>query len=648
MKITTKNRLNLFLIYSVSTLLFLTIIAEVQGQVTRRTKTQTKSTEPVKKDPKTNLPIYSVREATVLTSVIPMDVFATITEGSPTSTGGKKSLMAITNDYIDDSHKSDVRKLSDRNSSTVYCTRERLNLESKIKQFKEMPVGSRPDWLKPGIILKAQSFVNGSYQIEENYDRYPITISTSGLLNISKTAVTIPNPKAKSSISNAENQLISQSAGEVSANMSYQMTEIKSKEDLSFKLNGRYSGGLGSFATSLGIESNTQKNYHYYLVEFSQYMFSLEVDGLSPEQIFKTSAQVPYKDYVYISKVNYGRRGGVLFKSKRSIEEYNVNVKAKSGFSAISQAELNLLYNQLYENSEVEIKAFMYGGTSSSAANSIVDVQDQGIPNIGNWIKAQAGNHRFALPIGFELKNLWNQQVGMDNSMIQEIETCVEKRSYRLKMTLTDIQNVDGRDGGGDDPDDYGLQMAVVLKAQNKVLQPSSKQINKFPGGSCGFGDPSRNQISGPYACWIGGGVNTQIHVPENRTSRDPFQINNTLVFDIPWDAYIDPNHELKIYTWLKEYTGSNDKVIHDSSIGVELREVLDVLSGIKALDPTLTFPDGQIAQGAYRFTNFDVPGNLWLTNVESNSGKFIIEGPIKAGKAGEKAAIWVRFELLN
>lgn len=636
-----KNLRRFFLIIFLGAL----VMDSLHAQVTRRTKTETK--QPVKTDPKTGAPIYEIKPMTAVVSVTPMDVFATITEGSPTSTGGKRSLMAVGDGSMNDVHRSDVRKLSDRNSSTVYCTRERLNLESKIKAFEEMPVGSRPDWLKPGIILKASSFVNGSYQIEENYDRYPITISTSNLRG-SKTLVTIDNPRAKSMISQAENTLISQGALEVSANMKYQMTEIKSREDLSFKLTGRYSGGLGSFAASLGIEAGSQKNYHYYLVEFSQYMFSLEVDGLDTEAIFKTSNQVPYKDYVYISKVDYGRKGGILFKSKRSIQEYGATISAKSGFSAISQAQVNAVYNQLIDNSEVDIKVFMYGGTSSSAANTIVDAKNDGIPNIGNWISSQAGDHRYALPIGFELKNLWNQQVGMDNSMVQEIETCVEKRSYRLKMTLTDIQNVDGRDGGGDDPDDYGLQMAVVLKAQGKVFQPASTQINKFPGAPCGFGDPSRNQISGPYTCWIGGGVNKQIHVRENRTSRDPFQINNTLIFDIPWDAYKDSNHEMKIYTWLKEYTGSNDKVIHDGSIGVELREVLDVLSGIKALNPTKTFPDGQIAQGGYRFTDFGATNTLWLTNVPETGGKHIIEGPIKAGKAGEKAAIWVRFELLN
>lgn len=628
-------------------LIFLTMSTDLlNAQVTRRSKTETKT--PVKTDPKkAEPPVYTSQEVKVIAPIMIVNSFSNIVDGSPTSPNGRRELMIVTNNNLDDTNNSAVRKLRDRNSVTEYCTVERLNLDSKIKKFEEMPVGSRPDWLKPGIILNARSFIDGSYRIEERYDRYPITISTPDLRgNGIKTSTIINNPKSKSSISTAENELISQNVDKVAANMSFRMTEIKSREDLGFKLNGRYSGGLGSFAASLGIEAGSQKNYHYYLVEFSQFMFSLEVDGLNEGEIFKTSTEVPLKEYVYISKVNYGRRGGVLFKSKRAIQEYKADFKTRAGFSGISRAELNTLYNELIDNSEVEIKVFMYGGSSQSAANSIVDANDEGIPDIGNWITAQAGNHRFALPIGFEIKNLWNQQVGMNSSMIQEIETCVEKRNYRLKMTLTDMQNIDGRDGGGNDPDDYGLQMAVVLKALGKVYQPSSSQINKFPGAPCGFNAPGRNNISGPYTCWIGGGANTQIHVKENRTSRDPNQINNVLIFDIPWDAYRDANNQLTIYTWLKEYTGSNDRVIHDGSIGVALREVLDILSGIKPLNPSKAYLDGQIAQGK-KFRDFG-PQTLWLTNVESGGGEFIIEGPIKAGNAGEKAAIWVRFELLD
>src|SRR5690606_36646811 len=100
-----------------------------------------------------------------------------------------------------------------------------------------------------------------------------------------------------------------------------------------------------------------------------------------------------------------------------------------------------------------------------------------------------------------------------------------------------------GRDGGGDDPDDYGLQMGVVLKARNKPLLPSESQFNKFSGAPCGFTSPGRKNVSGPYACWIGGGMNTQIHVRENRVARDLNQIVNSMTFNLSWEDYQDPKN---------------------------------------------------------------------------------------------------------
>lgn len=617
-----------------------------EGQVTRR---QTTTTKPPTQT-NTDLKKTSTKEVPQLVGVVnyfaQIEPFEYLISGSPTELGGRRELLVVS-DALYDSKVSQSQPLSDKNTSTLFCKRERLNLESKIRQFEEMPLGARPDWLKPGIVLKVRSFLNGTYDIEQRYERSPITISTSDLRGAINSAVTVTNPKNKSNIATAENQLISQNADPLSANMTLKFTEIKSQEDLSFKLNGRYSGGLGSFSSSIGVEAGNQKSFHYYLVEFTQFMFSLDVDGLDEATVFQASQPVSTEDYIYISKVNYGRRGGILFKSKSSLQSLMAKLNISTGFSAISQAQLSSFYQEAKSNSEVEIHAYMYGGSSQAAAESIVNTLENGRPEIGRWITSQPANHRLALPIGFEIKNLQNQQIGMTNSIRQDIETCVEKRNYRLKMTLTDIQNVDGRDGGGDDPDDYGLQMGVVLKARNKVLQPIQSQFNKFSGAPCGFTSPGRKNISGPYACWIGGGVNTQIHVRENRVARDLNQIVNSMIFNLAWEDYQDPKNELRIYTWLKEYTSSNDRVIHDDDIVVPVQDLLDILSGTKPLEATKTYPDGQIAQGGMQFHDFG-PRTIMLTEAASTGGKYILEGPIKAGKAGEKAAVWVRFELVD
>ncbi|MHA7129506.1 thiol-activated cytolysin family protein [Algoriphagus namhaensis] len=617
-----------------------------EAQIPRRKTVPTKPPTQTKVDPKkptTTEPIQMVGTVNYIATVEPFEYFMS---GSPTAVGGQKELLVVS-DRLNDMQSAIAQPLSDKNTSTLFCKVERLDLKSQIRAFEEMPQGPRPDWLKPGIVLDARSFMNGTYTIEQRYDRSPITLSSSDLRGAINVTEVVNQPKHKSEIAQAENRLISQTANPAAANMTFRFSEIKSQEDLSFKLNGRYSGGLGSFAASIGVEAGLQKNFYYYLVEFNQFMFSIEVDGLNEAAVFNTTASVPTKDYVYISKVNYGRRGGILFKSKSSLEDLMVQLNLSSGFSGISKTQLNSLFEYAKESSEVEINAFMYGGSSESATRSIVNTLESGVPNIAEWIGSQPGNHTLALPIGFELKNLRNEQIGMKNAIRQDIETCVVKRDYRLKITLTDIQNVDGRDGGGDNPDDYGLQMGLVMKARNKVLPAKDTEFNKFPLAPCGFTSPGRKNIQGPYFCLIGGGMDKQIHVRENRNARDINQIVNSLTFDLSWEDYIDPNHELRIYTWLKEYTSSNDKVIHDDDIQVELKDVLDILAGNKALQATRNYPDGQIAQGGLKFHDFGEK-RLWLTEAETGPGRYVLEGPIRAGKPGEKAAIWVRFELLN
>ena len=59
--------------------------------------------------------------------------------------------------------------------------------------------------------------------------------------------------------------------------------------------------------------------------------------------------------------------------------------------------------------------------------------------------------------------------------------------------------------------------------------------------------------------------------------------INNSIVFDITPSEYADKRAIIRIHTWLKEYTGSEDKIIaNDKYIDVKIDEVLAYL-----LDPS-------------------------------------------------------------
>jgi len=622
----------------------LLVPVNMDAQETRRTKQTTSTTTTSKTTKPTTITNTNIQMVGTLAPVI--IPFESLIIGSPSNKGGLKKLTVINNNFTEKNNSSTTNDGKNETSEEI-CFKERLNIDAMVRDFNQMPHGSRPDWLKPGIVMKANSFVDGSYQIEERYNRSPISLSVD-LRGASQSVKQVPNPRYKSNILNIENQLISQNANHVPANMSFKFHEIRSLEELDFKLNGRYSGGLGAFGAEMGLSYEKSKSSYYYVVEFTQQMFQMEVDGLDASQLFIDNAQVPTQDYIYISKVNYGRRGVIVFKSEKKINELKTSVNLKSGF-LLTKASLNTFYGEMSQNEEVKIDAFLYGGSSVEAINSIVSTIKNGKPDIADWLAGRPFDHKLALPISFEIKNLNNQQVGMESSYIQNVKTCIEKRNYKLKMSLTDIQNIKARDGAGEN-DDYGIQMAVVYSAKGKRKTPVDSKIRKFPGLRCGFEDADRqHKISGPYIPIICGGMNNQIHVREDRVQRWPSQINNTVTFDVSYEDIIDTNASFIIYTWFKEYTNGKDKVMLDANTPTEVpvAEIIQILTSAKQLNGNKNYYDGAIAQNlGNKFRDFG-PSQIWLTAV-TGTNKIILEGPLRAGDPSGKAAIWVRFELEN
>ncbi|MFV0593279.1 MAG: thiol-activated cytolysin family protein [Draconibacterium sp.] len=584
-----------------------------------------------------------INQAQVQNVQLPHDYFKLLKLGSSTEKEGERELT-IVNDNFPELNKTTVTKGATTSSGDEVCSKERIKVEVKTRDFKAFSMNDRPDWLKPGIIMRARSFIDGSSTIEEQYDRTPITLATN-LRGASTTIVTVANPRKKSEITAAENRLISQNASAVPAQMYFTYHEIHSLEEMGFKLTGKYSAGLGAFSASLGIDYGNSKDNYYYMIEFHQNMFSIEVDGLQTNQVF-TDPSVPVNEYVYLSKVNYGRRGFIVFKSAKSIDQLDVRFNAKSS-GIITNGELKTAYNKLKTNSEVEIEAFFYGGSTQGAVSTITNSIKNGSPSdIVEYISSRPFDHKLALPIGFELKNLENARVGLDNNFEQTVKTCIPKRDFKLKVTLTDIQCINGRDGGSDNPDDYAIQQYIVFKTLGKEKKYSLRDINKFPDVIDNFQNSS--PVINPLAY---GDTKHQIPVRQNPNinQRNRNMINNSLVFNIRFDEYNDPNVSFKIFTWLKEYSstalGNNDDKLlaNNEVISVKIKDVLDILAGIKSLREETPFFDTSIAANT-KFHNFG-SGYLMLTQLQSTDN-LILEGPIRVGSPGQKAAVWVQFEL--
>ncbi len=556
----------------------------------------------------------------------------------------KKSVLKTYEDGLreaDNSSMSTVNKTKDGE----FCAVTTLKTNFTTKDFKDFTVNGPPDWLKPGIILDAVSFVRGANRIEEQYERGPITLALPG----SGKAVTIDNPQRKSDISMAISDLISDDPDKKhGANISYSYTEIQSAEQLNLKVNGRYSNSFYGIAAKLGVSNKSQKSEHYYLVEFMQTLFSIEVDGLNKTEIFPNNANVDLSDYVYISKVNYGRKGYFMFKTQKSLEDFGVSADVSASYAGHNAAIKSNL-QKITSNKSTEVEAFYYGGSIDSAAKDLVaDWEAKGRKPLEDYINGYHFSEAESYPISYELKNLDNEQVGMNSQNVQTIETCVPNKGLMLKVTLLELQC--DVSGDSDRIGDFGITQHILYKANGEIIKPVEKHINKFPNNTnCDPGGINRPwQGSTALIC---GNKNRQIHEAESKKPlrRNP-NINNSIVFNITPAQANDKNAEFIIDTWVKEYS-NNDVVMNKDprKLKVAIHDVLASLQGIRTVDNKDSYFDGGVNH-KLKFDHFDGIA-LPLRDV-GYAGKTILEGPIRARNKGkdlnQKAFVWMRFQLID
>lgn len=526
-----------------------------------------------------------------------------------------------------------------------FCSTTTLNTNLNTDNFKDFTETGPPDWLKPGIIMDAVEFVKGSDKIEENYNRGPITISNT----VTGYDEVVDNPKNRSAINRAIVKVRSTDPNQVhGANISYSYTEIFSADELNFKVNGRYSNTFAGISAALGVENNSSKSHHYYLVEFQQSLYSLEVDGLEKENIFPNNPDVDLSNYVYISKVNYGRKGYFMFITEKSLEDFGVKASANMNYLGHKAAiESNL--EKISKTNSTQVKAFYYGGAVQSVVKDIAaNWNETGRKPLHDYIAGYNFSQAEAYPISYEMKNLDNQRVGMTSRNAQKIPTCVDSKGIKLKITLMQLQSKTTQDR--DQIADLGIVQHVRYQANGKVIKPSKVTLEKFKDhDKCTLGGGGEWPGSTALIC---GNSSRQIHVTvsktvdENRTAN----VNNSMVFDITHQDANDTQAELIIDTYVKEYSSTDIVMNQDPrKTKVAIHDVLAILTGIKQINEDKSYFDGGVSKNL-SFEHFD-GGSLPLRNVNP-SGKIILEGPIRARNRGpssdEKAFVWMRFELVK
>ena len=576
--------------------------------------------------------------------------FKSAKAGQTNSQGGERELKVMSQGFDAADNTSVTPSSSPRTTNGLMCSDERINTNLTSSDFKAFSLTGAPDWLKPGIILKGSDLVNGYETIEEKYNRSPITLATTSNKARTRT-VTIANPKNKSSITSAESDLKSQDNARMGAMVDYSSYEVHSEQELNFKLTGKYSMGFGAFSARLGVSTQTSKKEHYYLMEFNQIVFSIEVDGVDKQNVFPDNPEVATDNYVYISKVNYGRKAYVMFKSEESLQDIKVSadIGSRTGYGKM---DVKSALDYLQNDKKVEIKAVYYGGGMNSVKASISALERREI-SVKDFLNASADFAPYlAFPVSYELKNLDNERVGMQSRSMQTVTTCVPVKTLKLKVTLAEIQSETTSDR--DKYADFTVIQKVLYKAKGSHKTAADSRYNKY-GGDCKPGG-STTHWPGSVAL-ICGDVNKQIHVMEgkirNKTrTASGSNINNYVVFHITPEEANDPDAEFMIRTYVRENNSSNDiRLNYDDEITqVAIKDVLSTLKGIRTLRKDGGYPyDGAV----YSNMQFDHFGGLKmpLTRVK-NDDKVVLEGAIRARNRGssltDKAFLWIRFELID
>lgn len=559
--------------------------------------------------------------------------FKKVTRGTPNGPQGQKILRVVSNSF----NQGQITKRV-KTQATGNCYTDNIKIDAKSTDFG-LFAGS-PDWVLPGVIIKASSFLDGGNNAISS-TRYPISISSN---IVGSKAKVINDPSKFSQINSAISQIKNQ-RGTIAADISFSAREIHSVEELGFSLSGKYSNSMARISASLDMNYGTKKENHYYMVDFKQKMFHVDVDALNPALIFK-DIKVLNAEHLYVSRVTYGRRAIVVIKSKLDFSEFNLSVQANLD-QFIHKGELKSSIKTLSNKTDFEIKALLYGGTPNGAIQSIDDMVDDKKPNIKKYLNSHPGDVRYALPIGYQLKNLNNENVGLHSVFNQKVKNCIAapEKDIRLRVTLTRIGCEQSRDnkgfGNSDNPDDYGIQQWLNYKVNGK-FKKSEKNQRKIRVNHKLLKEKENTSTWKNRNIIILGNKSNQIHILEG----DKKTINNSIVFDISPSEYADKRAIIRIHTWLKEYTGSKDRIIADDKfIDVKIDEVLAYL-----LDPGNSRFGGSYFNAGHlgKYHAYGAKGDVvWLKKDVNNAltGNFAYS--LKNSDMHMRTRFFLRFEVM-
>jgi len=316
------------------------------------------------------------------------------------------------------------------------------NLQETRNYDEIVAYAANSDSLWPGALVSADSVLTGLFT-QIVMPRAPATISVS-LQNIAGTKkATITDPSLASYRDALSGILDTEITGSTAADISSQIEQVHSDEQLNLALGVQASWGLGvaSLKSSFNF-SNTQTRSHY-LVKYTQAYYTVDFDApQSPsavlaDDVLLSDVKAHMDDTrppAYVSSVTYGRVVLFTFESSYSDEEMGAALDFAYNGGADVSGNVSVTYKDIISSSK--ITAFILGGDAGAAVQAIdsYDALIAFIKSGGNYSKDSPG-----APIAYKLNYLKdNSPARMSETTNYDVQTC-NRVSQKIQITLDSI-----------------------------------------------------------------------------------------------------------------------------------------------------------------------------------------------------------------
>ena len=305
-----------------------------------------------------------------------------------------------------------------------FCTTKRYSITEAPDDFTLFNPNAEIIW--PGNLLQGSTLINATPS-PIPVRRGPGTIVMTILNGSSGVSKSLPEIDL-ASVSNAMNQIVSDSPDTLPARFQFSYEEVHSWEHLALSLDVSVSYLTNSLSTSLGF--STDREYHRYVVQLYQTFFDMAfqiptttAQFFHPEETADNLARFiqPGNPPAFVSQVTFGRIFYLLIESTSTATEMDASISASFNGGVVG-GSLDAGATYVSELDNVKIKAFALGGNQGDALQAITS----NFESLKSFL-ASGGQIRTGVPLSYVARSLAHpdQIVNMAVAADYDVVNCV-------------------------------------------------------------------------------------------------------------------------------------------------------------------------------------------------------------------------------